>query len=38
MIEQMSPGPYLELFSRRKRLGWTVWGDEIDDTQEGLFI
>jgi N6-adenosine-specific RNA methylase IME4 len=21
-------GPYLEMFSRRARLGWEVWGDE----------
>lgn len=25
------PGPYLELFGRRTRLGWTVFGNEIDD-------
>jgi N6-adenosine-specific RNA methylase IME4 len=29
MVEQVSPGPYLELFSRRHRLGWSVWGDEV---------
>lgn len=23
------PGPYLELFARRKRLGWDAWGDEV---------
>lgn len=23
-----SPGPYLELFARRQRLGWDTWGDE----------
>jgi N6-adenosine-specific RNA methylase IME4 len=27
-IEQVSPGPYLEMFSRRARLGWDTWGDE----------
>ena len=27
-IEQVSPGPYLELFARRQRLGWDTWGDE----------
>jgi N6-adenosine-specific RNA methylase IME4 len=27
-IEQVSPGPYLELFSRRARFGWDTWGDE----------
>lgn len=28
IVESMSPGPYLELFGRRSRPGWTVWGDE----------
>lgn len=28
MVEEVSPGPYLELFSRRARLGWDVWGNE----------
>lgn len=28
LIERASPGPYLELFARRPRLGWDVWGDE----------
>lgn len=27
-IEQVSPGPYLELFARRQRLGWDTWGNE----------
>lgn len=27
-IEQVSPGPYLEMFSRRARLGWDTWGNE----------
>jgi N6-adenosine-specific RNA methylase IME4 len=26
LIEQMSPGPYLELFARAPRLGWDSWG------------
>lgn len=29
-IERLVPGPYLELFARRRRKGWTSWGDEID--------
>lgn len=29
IIERCSPGPYLELFARRKRPGWSVWGNEI---------
>jgi hypothetical protein len=28
LIERCSPGPYLELFARYPRPGWTVWGDE----------
>lgn len=30
MVETASPGPYLELFSRRRRLGWHHWGNEVD--------
>jgi N6-adenosine-specific RNA methylase IME4 len=29
IIERCSPGPYLELFARRTRPGWHVWGDEV---------
>jgi N6-adenosine-specific RNA methylase IME4 len=28
LIESVSPGPYLELFARRQRLGWDTWGNE----------
>lgn len=28
MVEQVSPGPYLELFARRNRLGWDTFGNE----------
>jgi len=28
LIEQCSPGPYLELFARHPRPGWTQWGNE----------
>jgi N6-adenosine-specific RNA methylase IME4 len=28
LVEQVSPGPYLELFARRNRFGWDTWGDE----------
>jgi N6-adenosine-specific RNA methylase IME4 len=31
-IEKVSPGPYLELFGRRTRDNWTVWGNEIERT------
>ena len=29
LIEACSPGPYLELFARGTRKGWTTWGNEI---------
>jgi N6-adenosine-specific RNA methylase IME4 len=29
-IERLVAGPYLELFARAKRPGWTVWGDQRD--------
>ena len=28
IVEQVSPGPYLEMFARRQRLGWDTYGDE----------
>lgn len=28
LIERASPGPYLELFARRQRLGWETWGNQ----------
>lgn len=28
LVEATSPGPYLELFARRNRLGWDTWGNE----------
>lgn len=28
LVEQVSPGPYLELFARRQRLGWDTFGNE----------
>lgn len=34
LVERISPGPYLELFARRQRVGWTVWGDEVDSELE----
>ncbi|MBN9643755.1 DNA methyltransferase [Corynebacterium sp. CCM 8862] len=30
LIERCSPGPYLELFARYPRQGWSVWGDEAN--------
>jgi N6-adenosine-specific RNA methylase IME4 len=31
LIEACSPGPYIELFARGARPGWTTWGDEAHD-------
>jgi len=31
IIETCSPGPYLELFARYPRPGWTAWGDEAGE-------
>jgi N6-adenosine-specific RNA methylase IME4 len=30
IIESCSRGPFLELFARQSRLGWTSWGDQLD--------
>jgi len=30
LIEACSPAPYLELFARRSRNGWTTWGDQVE--------
>ena len=32
LIEGCSPGPYIELFARGARPGWTVWGSQADET------
>ncbi len=31
IIEACSAGPYLELFGRGRRTGWTVWGNQASD-------
>jgi N6-adenosine-specific RNA methylase IME4 len=28
LVEAVSPGPFLELFARRNRMGWDTWGNE----------
>lgn len=33
MVERVSPEPRLELFARRRRYGWDVWGDEAPTDQ-----
>jgi N6-adenosine-specific RNA methylase IME4 len=35
IVESMSPGPYLDVFARRQRFGWDVFGDEVYSA-EGL--
>jgi len=34
LVEMMSPPPYLELFSRHQRTGWSVWGNEVEVISE----
>lgn len=35
VIEECSPGPYLELFARRPRPGWAQWGNEdVEDLSQ----
>ena len=31
IVEMVSPGPYLELFARKKRLRWYAWGNEVEN-------
>jgi N6-adenosine-specific RNA methylase IME4 len=35
LIERCSPGPWLELFARNQREGWTQWGDELGEPPDG---
>lgn len=32
IIEACSPGPFIELFARGARPGWTSWGNQADDS------
>ena len=34
LIEACSPGPYLEMFARGARKGWSVWGNQADEGYE----
>ena len=38
IIESCSPGPYLELFARRLRPGWSFWGDEVDESNPNVTL
>ena len=33
-VESVCAGPYLELFARRHRMGWDVWGNESANTAD----
>jgi N6-adenosine-specific RNA methylase IME4 len=35
IIERCSPGPYLEMFARSARSGWTSWGNEVEALSAG---
>lgn len=32
LIESVSPGPYLEIFARRQRSGWDVFGNQVENS------
>jgi N6-adenosine-specific RNA methylase IME4 len=34
IVERVSPEPRLEMFARRRRVGWDVWGDEAPPESE----
>ena len=34
MVDQVSPGPFLEMFARERRLGWDAWGNEVKSDVE----
>jgi N6-adenosine-specific RNA methylase IME4 len=34
LIEDCSPGPYLEMFARGDRPKWSVWGNQADESYE----
>lgn len=34
IFQACSPGPYLEMFARGTREGWTIWGNQADESYE----
>ena len=34
LIQDCSPGPYLEMFARGDREGWDMWGNQADESYE----
>lgn len=35
LVESCSPGPFLDVFARKKRAGWDVFGDEVAPEYQG---
>lgn len=33
LVETLAPGPWVELFARRQRAGWTCYGNELEVAQ-----
>lgn len=38
IAERVSPGPYVELFARQLRAGWSSWGHGYELTREGASV
>jgi len=38
LIERCSPGPYLEMFARHHRAGWSQWGDQAPEAPASLSL
>ena len=36
VVEQVSPGPYVELFARQARAGWDAWGNQVGEIPYGV--
>lgn len=36
LVEEFADGPYVELFARRRRRGWTCCGDEVDERKRAV--
>lgn len=36
LIEQVSPGPYVEVFARVRRAGWDGWGNQVNEISYGV--
>jgi len=38
MVERRSEGPYLDMFGRHRRPGWTVWGDQVQEEAPSVAV